>query len=257
VPLACALLLLCTPVAAGADSEISPDRPDVSDSTKTVPRGALQIEGGLEHAKTRVAGGESQRRLGVQATLRAGVTDRFEVQLGGEPFVRLRGATDDTGHGDLMLAVKYRFLDGREGAWWPSLGVRPFVKFPIAPAPIGSERPDFGVIALASFDLPGHVNLDLNTGLVAVGQMRPSGYRLQALTSASLSREVAEGFSAFVELTYASRQERDKRDTVGLNAGVIYLLTKNVALDAAVGTSLAGPGPDYAIMAGVSVRFGR
>jgi hypothetical protein len=39
--------------------------------------------------------------------------------------------------------------------------------------------------------------------------------------------------------------------------GVRGLVTKDVALDVAVGTSLVGPGPDYAVKAGVSVRFGR
>lgn len=102
-PLVCAALLLCAPVAARADGEISTDRPDVSDNTKTVPRGALQIETGLEYAKSRVGGSESERRLGVQLTLRAGLTERFEVQPGGE--------ADDAGHGDLVFAAKHRFLD--------------------------------------------------------------------------------------------------------------------------------------------------
>lgn len=256
-PLVCAVLLLCTPGVAGADGEISTDRPDVSDNTKTVRPGALQIESGLAYSTSRVGGSESERRLGLELTLRAGLTDRFEVQLGGEPFVRLRGETDDTGHGDLTLAAKYRFLDEREGAWWPSLGLRPFVKVPIAGAPLGSDRPDFGLILLASFDLPGHLALDVNAGLAAVGQLRPGGYLLQALTTASLSREVTEALSAFVEVTYASREARDARDAVGLNTGIIYLVTKDVALDVAVGTSLVGPGPDYAVKAGVSVRFGR
>lgn len=253
----CAALLLCAAGVARADGEISTDRPDVSDNTKTVPRGALQIESGLAYSKSRAGGRESERRLGVELTLRAGLTDRFEVQLGGEPFVRLRGEADDSGHGDLVLGAKYRFLDEREGAWWPSLGVRPFVKFPIAEAPLGSERPDLGLILLASFDLPGRLSLDVNAGLVAVGQLRPDGYLLQALTTASLLREVTEAFSALVEMTYASRGARDARDAIGLNTGIIYLVTKDVALDVLVGTSLAGPGPDYAVKAGVSVRFGR
>ena len=256
-PLVCATLLLWAPGVARAGSEISTDRPDVSDNTKTVPRGTLQVESGLAYATSRVGGSESERRLGVELTLRAGLTERFEVQLGGEPFVRFRGEADDTGHGDLTLAAKYRFLDEREGAWWPSLGLRPFVKVPIAEAPLGSERPDFGLLLLASFDLPWHLNLDVNAGLAAVGQRGPNGYLLQALTTASLSHEVTEALSAFVEVTYASRAAWDARDVVGLNTGLIYLLTQDVALDVAVGTSLAGPGPDYAVKAGVSVRFGR
>lgn len=222
-----------------------------------MPPGAFQIEAGVLYERSSVGGSPAERRLAIEAGLRVGVTDRLEVRLEGEPFVRLRGAEEDTGYGDLRLGLKYRFLDARAGAWWPSLGVQPFVKLPIASEPIGTERPDLGALALASFDLPGDLGLDLNAGPVLVGQSRPSGHLIQALTSASLSRELTEKLSSFVEIFFASREERQGRDAVGLDAGLLYALTPTLALDAAVQTSLAGPGPDWALRAGLSVRFGR
>jgi hypothetical protein len=41
-----------------------------------------------------------------------------------------------------------------------------------------------------------------------------------------------------------------------LDLGVIWRPTRNVALDASAVTALAGRGPDWALRAGVSVRFG-
>jgi hypothetical protein len=38
---------------------------------------------------------------------------------------------------------------------------------------------------------------------------------------------------------------------------MIYLLTRRVTLDAAVETTLTGPGPIYALRARFSLRFGR
>src|SRR3989442_1346092 len=61
---------------------------------------------------------------------------------------------------------------------------------------------------------------------------------------------------AFVEVAFASRDDRDARDAVALRAGIVYLLGRDVALDAAAGASLAGQGPDYTVIAGVSVRLG-
>lgn len=243
-------------VSVSAESEVvGPDRPDRADNTQTVPFGAFQFEAGLEYARTPIAASPAERRLAVQALLRAGLSDRLEVRLEGEPLVRLRGAEEDTDHGDLTLGFRYRFLDAQQGRWWPALGVQPFVKFPIADAPIGSERPDFGLTALASLGLPWELSLDVNAGLTAVGQTRPNGYLLQALVAASLGRALTDRLSAFVELFFASREERDGRDALGLDAGLVYLLTHRIALDAAVETSLTGRGPDYAFRAGVSVRF--
>ena len=258
IVLALGLLLASGGLAAArAESAVTPDRPGVTDSTHTVLLGAFQIEGGLEYARTNVAASPAERRLAVQAALRVGLADRLEVRLEGEPLVRLRGAEEDTGHGDLTLGLRYRFLDAPEGRWWPSLGAEPFVRLPIAHAPIGSERPDFGFLALASLDLPSQMSLDVNTGLVAVGQACPNGYLLQALTSASLERAISARLSGFVELFFASRGERDGRDALGLDAGLVYLLTRRVALDVSVGTGLNGRGPEYLFRAGGSARFGR
>ena len=251
--LACAWLCISGARAVEeVPSKVAPDRPTVSNSTETVPAGAVQIETGLEYARSSVSDGPEERRLAAQATIRTGLTDGLEVRLDGEPLVRLRQEHDDTGIGDLALGLKYRFFDPAEGQWWPSLGLQPFVKLPVAETPIGSERTDFGLRLLATRDLPWELNLDVNAGLVAVGQ--PDGYLLQALASASVSRELTGRLSPFVEVFFASR---DGRDTLGLDAGVIYFLTRRVALDAAVAAAFRGKGPDYAFRAGFSLRIGR
>lgn len=259
VGLAAALTLALAPPAAARaeEGQVETDRPDVTNSAKTVPAGAFQIEGGVEYARSRTGGRPAERRFSVEVTVRAGLTERLEIQVGGEPLVHLRGAGDETDVGDVTLGLKYRVLDPSGGSAWPALGLQPFVKLPTAGAPIGSERADFRVLGLASFDLPARFGLDVNAGLAAVGQSRPSGYLVQALASASLSREIAEGLTPFLELFFASRGERDGRNRLGFDTGVVYLLTRRVALDAAIETSLVGQGPDYAVRAGLTVRFGR
>lgn len=250
------LLALGAPCASGADAPISPDRPSVTNNTETVRPGVAQLETGVEYAKSSIGGGESDRRFAAQLALRTGLTGALEARLGGEPVVRLRGERDDTGPGDFSVGLKYRLLDAEEHTSWPSLGLQPSVKLPVAGAPIGTGRPDFELRALASFDLPAGFDLDVNAALAAVGQSRPNGYLLQALTSASLNCKILEATSAFVEVAFASRDERDARDAVDLRAGIVFLLGRDVALDAAAGASLAGRGPDYTVIAGVSVRLG-
>ncbi|HET9489647.1 MAG TPA: hypothetical protein VFR64_07835 [Methylomirabilota bacterium] len=144
-----------------------------------------------------------------------------------------------------------RFFESDEAAGRPSLGVLPFVKLPLASAPIGSER-----VELASMDLPWALALDANAGVAAVGQRRPDGFVVQGLTSASLARRVLERLTVFGELSFASRDQHDGRDRLGADVGVGILVTRALALDGAVETTLRGDGPDYAVRAGLSVRFG-
>jgi len=246
------VVLLAAP--SRAQDEIEPDRPGVSTSTRTVPVRAVQLEIGLEYAQT--SDGATEHRLAVEGTLRVGLTERLELRLDGEPLVRLRGPAEDTAHGDLTLSAKYRFFDPDPGAGLPSLGVLPFVKLPLASAPIGSERLDFGLVLLASVELPWALSLDANAGVIAVGQRHPDGFLVQGLVSASLARRLIERLTAFAELFFASRDEPGGRNRFGADAGVIFLATRAIAVDGAVETTLTGDGPDYAVRAGLSVRFG-
>jgi Putative MetA-pathway of phenol degradation len=236
---------------------IDPDRPDVTNGTATVGRGVFQIETGVEYSRTSVGGSPTQQEFNVPLVLRIGVLERLEVRIETEPLVNLSGDEDDTGYGDLKLGLKWGFSDVEEGDWRPALGLLPFVKLPIAKAPIGSERPDFGVTLLLSFNMPADFFLDANAGITAVGQSHPSGYLAQGQLSASLQRSVlTERLVAFAELFYFSRDERDGHHQFGGDVGVIYRLTPNLALDTAVGTTFTGRGPDFVVRAGLSTRFG-
>jgi hypothetical protein len=232
---------------------VEPDRPDISNSTHTVPVRALQVELGLEYV--RFHHDTTERRLALQTTLRTGLTDRLEVRLDSEPLVRVQEDSDEVGLGDIALGVKARVFEPAEGQRWPTLGLQPFVKIPTARTPIGSGRLDGGFLVLADQDLPWEMQLTVNAGLVVVGQ--PHGALLQGLASASLSREFWGRLSPFAEVFFASRDEREGPDTVGVDAGVVYRVTRRVAVDAAAEVTLNRHRPDYALRTGLSLLLGR
>lgn len=252
-------LALLLPVAGAAEGlePIAPDRAGFSTATATVGAGVVQVESGLAYGRERIAGASAVRRFNVDLLLRAGVTDRLDLGFFGDPIVDLRNDVDATDHGDFTLVAKWRFSEPAAGSPAPSLGLLPFVKLPVAEEPIGSGKTDLGLLLLAGFELPAGFGVDLNAGMAAIGQSNPDGYRLQALAAAGLSCEVAEAFTLFTDLFYASRESRGDRYGVAVDAGVLWRLTRDLALDLSGVTSLAGTGPDWLVRAGVSVRFGR
>jgi hypothetical protein len=254
---ACWVVIVIASPAAAEDSErIQSDRPSVSASTYTVQPGAVQIESGVAYSHTSVGGSPAERQFSLDVTLRTGLTEHLEIRLDGEPVVVTWGSRDDTGWGDLSIQAKHRFYDGKEGRWWPSLGVLPFIKFPTAHAPHGTSVPDFGLIGLASFTLPWGFGLDTNLGVAALAE-RPRDYLGQGVASAALDHDIGEWWSVYGEVFFASASERGGRGSVGFDAGVEFFVTRTLVVDVAAQTSLAGPGPDYSIRAGLSVRFGR
>ena len=252
----CLAVTIGAATAAAESERIQSDRPSVSTSASTVAPGAVQVESGATYARTSIGGSPAEKQSTIELTLRGGLTERLEVRLEGNPLVVTRNEHDDTGLGNLTLDAKYRFLDGREDSWRPSLGILPFVTFPVAHAPHGTNTPDFGLIGVASFDFPLGLSLDTNLGVGGKAQ-RPKGYLAQGFAAAALGLDIGERWSTFVEVFYNSAAARGARDSVGFDAGVQFFVTRVIALDAAAQTSLAGPGPDYLFRAGLSIRFGR
>src|SRR5262245_12773307 len=124
--LALAALLALSAVGPAHAASIEPDRPELTESARLVPRGSLQLESGVVFSSERRAGTSTEHTFDIEADLRIGVTRHLEVDLEGEPFVRVRGPQDDTGFGDITLGVRYRFVEAFEDALWPpSLAVKP------------------------------------------------------------------------------------------------------------------------------------
>lgn len=113
------------------------------------------MESGLAFSRERRAGRATEETFEAVADFRIGLARNVELNLGWEPLVRVRGAEDDTGIGDVTLGVRYRFVEGFEDVTWPPhLAVKVFAKLPAAEEPRGTGRPDFGALLLASFELP-------------------------------------------------------------------------------------------------------
>lgn len=251
----CALLWLWAGPAY--PQPIDPDRPDLNTSAAVVGKGLLQIETGLEYEQARVGGHPTEQRLTIQATLRAGLASALEASLEGEPFVWRKAGGEDSGSGDYTLGFKYRFLEPPAEGGGPMLALKPYVKLPTASEPIGSGRPDFGLLLLMTLGLPWGLSLDANAGVAAIGVTRPNGFIPQGIVGASLSWGATERLSTVSELYFTTKEDRDGRESLRTTLAIIYRVTPNLALDTGVRTTLAGTGPDWSVLAGLSVRFGR
>lgn len=251
-----AALLVIPGAGVALAEEIEPDRPEITESARLVPRGALQLESGLSYSRERRGGRPAEETFEAEGDLRIGLLRDVELNVGWAPLVRVRGRDDDTGVGDVTLGVRYRFVEGVEDALWPpQLGVKVFAKLPVAEEPLGTGRPDFGVLLLASLELPQEFELEINVGAAAIGQTGPNGYLAQAIATASLSRELGHSLLAFLETIFNSAEERGGRGQFAINVGLVYRLTQSLAIDAGIQTSLAGQGPDYIVRTGLSVLW--
>jgi hypothetical protein len=251
-----ALLIVGVFAAPALAADIDPDRPELTESAKLLRRGFVQLESGLVFSRERRGGLTAEKTFEAEADLRIGLLHDLELNIGWEPVVSVWGPEDRTGVGDVSLGVRYRFMEGIEDEPWPPhLGVKVFAKLPLMGEPIGTGRQDFGVLLLGSFELPYDFELEVNVGGAAIGQKGSNDFLGQAIATASLSRDITQSLLGFLELLFNTREERGERDHFAVNVGVVYRLTRNLAVDAGVETSLAGQGPDYVVRTGLSVLW--
>ena len=251
IALLVAILLMASIAVA---QEVQPDRPSVGTGSGLIAPGLFQFENGVEYSRQSRAGNLPELRIGTEILLRAGITENLEARLLVEPVTVLTNGATESGFGDVTVGVKYRLLAPGDDGWPPPFVILPFVKIPTARDPIGTEQVDFGAIAISTVSLPWKLSADLNAGIVALGERH--GFLAQAIASVSVNRAITDQLSWFAELFFNTREERKGREALGADAGLVWMLTKRIALDTAVETGFLGDGKDWAIRVGVSVLLG-
>ncbi len=235
---------------AGA-SDLPPlvaDRPTQSYSAVVVPAGMIQNELGYTHARVE---GATFDALG-EWFFRWGVIDDLEVNvlLGSLAWVDAPGA-----------GAEHGWTDGRLGLKWTSqhgVGPRPTAALLLGTSlptgdPVFREdtlQPE-AIIAMV-WGLGGRFALGANVGWAWASRDLQRFDRW--LGSLVLAADLGRGFGAFVEGFGYLREEPGGSDTGYLDAGVSYLVSPAVVVDARVGAGRNGLDEDWLVGLGVTWR---
>ena len=254
VPLAAAWLLTASHVGAQEAADIiQPDRPDVTNGTRIVPTGVVQLElGGVYIRPAPAAFG-----AGSPFTVRVGVTDWLEVRLGADGLiVQNNGDVDATGFGNVQLGAKVRLWSEPGGT--PVLSILPTINLPTADAArgLGSGDADYTIAFLTGADVyrRGHVDINYGVGAIGTGQRQP--HFVQHLISTSFSVAVTDRWNPYAEMFWLSRADAGGTSSTSLDTGLIYELGSRFAIDGGVQFGVSGTAPDLSVFGGLSVILG-
>jgi hypothetical protein len=196
-------------------------------------------------------------RVASPTALRIGLLRAVELRIfDGDPIRALQGKLGARQQGEVSVGAKLRFYERKRGAK-PSLGLQ----IQLIPANRRAGA-DFRAVLpaltfLATFE-PGEWHIDLN-GWV---KMRPTDTGrccdAEGLAAASFSRSfVDDRLEARGEVYLRGDIDRGELSEIGGDAGIIVHPTKRFALDAGLLLSHVEQTFVVAIIAGMSVRFGR
>lgn len=248
--------------AAAQDSRppLVTDRPDQTESTATVARGAFQLEAGLTWAQD--SGSPVRlRRLDIPGTLlRIGLAGPLEGRIGFEGWRRFTGDDSKTsGFGDLDVGFKYRAVEGNGAA--PSVALIGTLVLPTGDDDVtGSDsRLDPSVRLAFAHALTDRLGLGYNVAVDWVSGEDGTGVvETTAAILYTITLGVALGGTtgAFIE-AFGDKATWGGRWSHSADAGLTWQLTPTFQLDVAGGVGLNAAAPDWFGGLGASVRVPR
>lgn len=252
---------------ARADDDLRslcPDRPGKASSACTVDAGHVQLESDLFNgAFQHLDGVTTDTYLVTNPTLKYGVTDDLDLELGLSPLEIVRthddktGVTEtDTSVGDLFFRAKWAAI-GNGGSDFALL-FEPFLKVPTADKPIGNGVVEGGLIVPLSVSLGGNWTFENTAETDALGNVSAHGYHAAFSDVVSVSRGFDGGVTLGAEIWEATDFDpAGATQQYSLDADLAWIPASvpDLQLDAGVNFGLNRNTPGVQLYSGISQRF--
>jgi len=244
--------------------EISPDRPDKTDSPFTVDAGHFQLE--LDYANfTYDAPTAAHGNLKTEdyqlapMNVKVGALNNVDFQLVFQPYQwqrvedRTTGMVEnDSGFGDITPRAKVNLI-GNDGGFF-ALALIPFLKIPTAQDHLGNGAVEGGVGVPYAFDVRNwdvgfQTTVSINQDVVS------SGYHAEIADSVSIGHAVIGALEYHVEF-FSSVSTQQDSDWVGtFDTWFTYQFNKNLVLDGGIYIGVTKAADDWHPWVGMTWRY--
>ena len=252
---------LFRPVPDSSLRELSPDRPDKTESPYTVDAGHFQLEMDFANFTYDKTDGATTRAWNVAPfNVKAGLLNNVDLQFIFDSYENVRtkdSATGTTitqsGVGDITTRLKINLWGNDDGA--TAFALLPFVKFPTSTDGLGNHAIEGGIILPLAINLPADFALGLETAVSCLQNENDSHYHAEFINSVTIGHDIIGNLGGYVEFFSAVSTERGS-DWVGtVDVGLGYALTKNVQLDCGCNFGITAAADDLNPYIGLTVRF--
>ncbi len=248
------------PVPENLMRELSPDRPDETESAYTVDAGHYQLEMDFVNFTYDKLGGTTTKAWEVgDFNFKAGLLNNVDVQFVYDNYLNVQtkdglgNATTQSGFGDFTTRLKIN-LWGNDGGT-TAFAFLPYVKFPTSTDNLGNNAVEGGVIFPLAVSLPHDFDLSLETAVSLMKNDENGGYHEEFIASASLDHQIIGKLSGFVEWFSDFTTESHAGWVGTVDTGLEYLVTKNIQLDCDCYFGVTPAAADYNPFCGITVRF--
>ncbi len=246
------------------DEPIETDRHDFTQSPKVVGRGVRQFEFGVLYTNRTEDDQVENSYATPELLFRYGLTDRLELRARfNYAWKQLSDGPEIDGGQDLILATKFQIAE--QSGWRPDAALELRSSAPTGGEATTTGRWQFGIDYIYGWKLGEYFTLSSSSGANgnALGDLAfidPESDRNDQFIAwtkslalgAKLTRRTTGYFEWFGIYTHGREEERSLSY---LNAGVDYLVSKNLVLDARIGWGLTADADDLFAGLGGGFRY--
>ena len=230
---------------AGASDAVTPDRPGFTNGSDVVPKGRVQVEGGVTRNTYPAGGGHATDAP--ETLIRTGLSDTTELRVTLPNY--LWPSSGASGFSDGAVGLRYKFYQSKDGntkfAFTPSLSV------PIKSAVTTSGHVD--PIFLLSGQTTSGARWGISSNLILSYPTLNGGRLANYTATAQVTYALSGPLSVFGDI-YDNGVSGSLPAPIA-DGGFTYKVANNAQLDIETGRGLGGTAPTQFYGGGVAVRF--
>lgn len=228
--------------------ELSTDRPDTTESPRSVDAGHFQFE--LEIAAAERHGSIRTLHLG-EFNLKTGLDDSTDLQLVLPLFSRTAGGAE--GFGDIEVRLKRNLWGNDVGP--TALAVMPFIKLPTAHRDLGNGQWEGGLIVPFAFALPAGWDAGVMAEIDLAADETGGDSHAVFVHSITASHGLTDSTSFFLEAVSVLSAVSGADDEAYFNAGLTWAIRPLWQVDGGIRVGLTSASTDCTPFLGLSAKF--
>ena len=252
---------LFKPVQRELLRELSPDRPDKTESPYTLDAGHFMLEMDFANYTYDQSADTTTKAWNVAPfNFKVGLLNNIDFQGVVDNYLNVRteggaagASTTQSGVGDLTTRMKINLWgdDGGETAF----ALLPYTSFPTATAGLGSQKVEGGIIFPLAVKLPQDFDLGLETAVSCLRDSSDQNYHADFINSVTVGHGLFGQLSGYLEFFSDISTEQHSGWVGTVDAGLTFSVTENVQLDGGCNFGVTQAADDYNPFAGITWRF--
>ena len=230
--------------------EFATDRSDKTEGPATVDAGHFQFEMDLA-TFTHDAGTKVWNVAPFD--LCAGLLNQVELSLIFGSYVNEQSTSTLSGVGDFITRLKINLWGNDRGP--TPFAFLPFVKVPTNTGGFGNDAVEGGSLFPFSVNLPGQIEMGMETGLRFLRNEIGRSYHEEFVNSVTFAREIVARLRAYCEFFSSASTERNSDWMGTVDLGVSFAMTEDLQLDCACNIGVAPGAANINAFSGLGFRF--